>query len=396
MKKGQTITLANYKTTVTNGTYNFASLTAATTGGTAVTTTTMGTSTTIALYYKRNTATVSLSKDANISSVTGAGTYKIGANVTVKATLGSATGYTISFKNWTGTSTSANNPYTFTMPASNVTLTANSTKAANSYLVTCIDVVDSTSGTELGRTTWLAQYQTTAYGSTAGSSTTVSEYYEGYTYSSCTSATVTTSGCTVYRIFNLKTYTITYNANGGTGAPSSQTYIGGETITLSTTEPTRTNYFFVGWATSSSATTATYSAGGTYTIDGDVTLYAVWNYSIITFTNGTVLDATWGASLTTSAVIPANATISYTVIMGSGGPLGSLTLQYNNSTIYYKSTTGESVYLNNSYTTTTRATFKAIAISNQITTSSGGSQGTAYVKIKSIVDNTTGKAYTIQ
>lgn len=47
-------------------------------------------------------------------------------------------------------------------------------------------------------------------------------------------------------------------------------------IKLSSTVPTRTNYTFMGWATSSNATTATYSAGGTYTFSADTTLYAVW------------------------------------------------------------------------------------------------------------------------
>ena len=60
--------------------------------------------------------------------------------------------------------------------------------------------------------TWTADYGTTVYGSTAGSSTTVGAYYTGYKYSSCTSATVTTSGATVYRIFVKVTYTITKGA----------------------------------------------------------------------------------------------------------------------------------------------------------------------------------------
>ena len=46
-------------------------------------------------------------------------------------------------------------------------------------------------------------------------------------------------------------YTVAYNANGGSGAPSSQTKWYGESLTLSTTRPTRTNYTFKGWATSS-------------------------------------------------------------------------------------------------------------------------------------------------
>jgi len=68
-----------------------------------------------------------------------------------------------------------------------------------------------------------------------------------------------------------------YDANGGSGAPATQSFIPGETITLSTTRPTRTNYTFQGWATTSTATTATYQPGASYTSRNTVTLYAVWS-----------------------------------------------------------------------------------------------------------------------
>ena len=79
-----------------------------------------------------------------------------------------------------------------------------------------------------------------------------------------------------------KTYTVTFNANGGVSAPSSQTKIHGETLTLSTAIPTREGYDFMGWATSSSATSASYAAGGSYTSDANITLYAVWEKTIFT------------------------------------------------------------------------------------------------------------------
>ena len=74
----------------------------------------------------------------------------------------------------------------------------------------------------------------------------------------------------------LASYTVAFNANGGSGAPSSQKKWYGETLTLSSTNPTRTGYDFKGWATSSTATTSTYSAGGSYTANSAATLYAVW------------------------------------------------------------------------------------------------------------------------
>ena len=80
---------------------------------------------------------------------------------------------------------------------------------------------------------------------------------------------------TVYCIWQIDTYTVSYNANGGTGAPSAQTKTYGTNLTLSSTVPTRTNYTFLGWATSSAGSVA-YQPGGTYSANAGVTLYAIW------------------------------------------------------------------------------------------------------------------------
>lgn len=80
----------------------------------------------------------------------------------------------------------------------------------------------------------------------------------------------------LYACWTAQTYTISYNANGGSGAPGPQTKTHGVTLTLSSTKPTRDGYEFLGWATSSTATSATYSAGGSYTTNAAATLYAVW------------------------------------------------------------------------------------------------------------------------
>lgn len=84
------------------------------------------------------------------------------------------------------------------------------------------------------------------------------------------------AGVTLYAVWKANTYAVKYNANGGTGAPSSQTKTYGATLKLSTTTPTKTNYNFLGWATSATATKPTYSAGASYTANSAVTLYAVW------------------------------------------------------------------------------------------------------------------------
>lgn len=99
-------------------------------------------------------------------------------------------------------------------------------------------------------------------------------YQSGDTYSANASVTL-------YAIWQIVTYSVTYNANGGSGAPAAQTKTYGQSLTLSSTVPTRTNYSFVGWGTSKSSTTATYDPGDSYTKNASIVLYAVWksNYT---------------------------------------------------------------------------------------------------------------------
>lgn len=88
---------------------------------------------------------------------------------------------------------------------------------------------------------------------------------------------------------SLDKYTITYNANGGTGAPGSQSAYHGQSIALSSTKPTREGAKFLGWSTSSSANSVTHNPGGSYTFTGNTTLYAVWetnDYTVSYDANG--------------------------------------------------------------------------------------------------------------
>ena len=88
------------------------------------------------------------------------------------------------------------------------------------------------------------------------------------------------SSATYYPILKVNIYTITYNANGGSGGPSSQSYkyAPNGNIYLSSDKPSKTGYTFMGWSESSSATSASYSPGqwwGTHNAN-NYTLYAVW------------------------------------------------------------------------------------------------------------------------
>ena len=88
------------------------------------------------------------------------------------------------------------------------------------------------------------------------------------------------SGNTYVQLKYSTKYTITYNANGGTGAPSAQVKYYGENISLTTGKPERENYNFLGWATTPSATASEYSSGSTYSKNASVTLYAVWQQTV--------------------------------------------------------------------------------------------------------------------
>lgn len=108
---------------------------------------------------------------------------------------------------------------------------------------------------------------------------TGTSYAAGATYS-------TNAALTLYAIWTKLKYTVAYNANGGSGAPSSQTKYYGSDLTLSSTKPTRTNYTFKGWATSSTGAVS-YAAGATYKANAGVTLYAVWE---LTYTTPVISD----------------------------------------------------------------------------------------------------------
>lgn len=133
------------------------------------------------------------------------------------------------------------------------------------------------------------------YGSAGGSGVSVS-----YTYS----------------VPALASYTVSYHANGGSGAPSSQTKYYGKTLTLSSTKPTKSGYTFMGWGTSSTTTSVSYAAGGSYTTNASTTLYAIWRKTITLSydaNNGT------GAPSAQSATVY-NSTTSYTFTIPSATP----------------------------------------------------------------------------
>jgi len=112
-----------------------------------------------------------------------------------------------------------------------------------------------------------------------------------------TSELTAKSGCTgyltgtYYSIFR-KVYKITYNANGGSGGPITQNTYAGIGYSLSSSKPVRAGYTFLGWSTSSTATSASYQPGASFSdsqSNTNRTLYAVWvinSYKITLDGNG--------------------------------------------------------------------------------------------------------------
>lgn len=117
----------------------------------------------------------------------------------------------------------------------------------------------------------------------------ISKSHIVYTYKNVDTGVTTTSQST----FTTATgYTITYNANGGSGTMSTQYFLHGHSQALNSNAYTRTGYSFLGWSTSSTATTATYTnsqAVTSVTSGSSATLYAIWQsneYQVAYHANG--------------------------------------------------------------------------------------------------------------
>ena len=130
-----------------------------------------------------------------------------------------------------------------------------------------------------------------------GNTTVTATPNSGYSFSSWSSSSGTiTSNKTITAYFSQNSYTcyLYYDANGGSGEPSTQTYTSSSTanhtFTIPSTIPTRSGYTFLGWALSNTATSPSYYPGGTFTVgynDWEL-LYAVWAQNLtVTFSGGT-------------------------------------------------------------------------------------------------------------
>ena len=131
---------------------------------------------------------------------------------------------------------------------------------------------------------------------------------------------------TMYAVWKADTYAVSYNANGGTGAPASQTKTYGSPLTLSSQKPEREGFDFLGWAASANGSVS-YQPGSTYTDNSAVTLYAVWKqktYTVSYDSNGG--DVTpeeqvknYGTAVTISEIRPKKTGYNFTGWLADNG-----------------------------------------------------------------------------
>ena len=160
----------------------------------------------------------------------------------------------------------------------------------------------------------------TGYGSSGGYTFTIPSDFiptkDGYTFAGWSTSyngdveyspggKFTCDSATLYAVWTKNvakiTYTLIYNANGGKDAPEKQTVTVDEgkeaSVTLSTKEPVRDGYDFLGWSDRSDSSQPLYSKGEANVVLKSTTteLFAVWSMRSVTYMltyNGNASDAT--------------------------------------------------------------------------------------------------------
>jgi len=228
------------------------------------------------------------------SGAPAAQTKKHGTALTLSSTKPTRTGYTFSTWNTnsagTGTNYAAGASYT-----ANAAVTLYAKWTANTYTVTF---------NANGGTTPTASKSVT-YASTYGTLPTPTR--DGHTFKGWFTATsggtqVTasttvsiTAAQTLYAQWTINTYAVSFNANGGTGAPAAQTKTHGTALTLSTTKPTKEGHTFKNWNTAQNGTGTSYASGASYTANAGTTLYAQWTANTLKIyynANGGTINST--------------------------------------------------------------------------------------------------------
>ncbi len=162
---------------------------------------------------------------------------------------------------------------------------------------------------------------------------------------------------TLYAQWAERSYNITYDANGGTGAPASQSkkHFSQESITLSTVRPTRVGYTFASWNTKKNATGTSYTPGATYNTNADVTLYAVWSANTYTVSFDSNCDVSSPSDISvrydsTYASLPSISRTGYTFNGWYTSAIGGTMINYNDTVKITKDITLYAHWSANTYT----------------------------------------------
>ena len=135
------------------------------------------------------------------------------------------------------------------------------------------------------------------------------------TYADKSSLTVS-EDTTLYAKWILNTYTVAFDANGGSGTMAAQQFSHGVAQGLSRNAFVRKHYKFTGWATSPNGTVV-YSDGQSIKVTANATLYAVWEQDVRTL-GGSSASANFSQALTFTA---------YTLSEDSGEISGLITIK---------------------------------------------------------------------
>ena len=103
-----------------------------------------------------------------------------------------------------------------------------------------------------------------------------------------------------------KIFTLNYDANGGTGAPESQTAKSTADkydFTISSVEPTRDGYTFLGWELNPIDSIGCFFAGDSITVEDTTTLYAIWE-------RAEQVTLTYYGNGNTGGTVPASQTVN--------------------------------------------------------------------------------------
>ena len=296
---------------------------------------------TLVAKYKIKSYTVNAtSEDINKGTVSPAGqTVEHGANATVVATPKAA----YNFAGWYNgtTKVSSNASYTFAVTA-NISLTAKFT--IKTFTTT---TANSTGGTASVNKSSVEYGGSAIWTATPSTGYNFSKWSNGSTANPLTVSNIT-ANTHITPVFVLKSYTVTWNPNGGSVSPTSTTKTHGSTLgTLPT--PTRAadvqyTYTFKGWFTAAIGGT---QVSASTTVTGNVTYYAQWTATPRSYTatfngNGgdtpspSTITKTYGSELGT---LPTCSRTGYTFLgwytASSGGTKISSTTKITGTVTYY-------------------------------------------------------------